>query len=208
MNSDSSSSKPSDMDYQPTSKAVLSILPGQKYDPLQLLTTIVESLESGKTGYVIFQGSFWRAITNTSFTLETGTLVRVVDRQHLTLVVEPVTQEELYQMASQAVKTHLNSVDEAIASKRQDTLDRLNQVDEELEQLKERTRVLEERSSKSKVLPPSINQSKMNSLGIRGDRMIAMTAGGAFLGGTIGLAPGAVIGATAGAIFALLAKVD
>jgi len=35
-----------------------------------------------------------------------------------------------------------------------------------------------------------------------------MTAGGAFLGGTIGLAPGAIIGATAGAIFALLAKVD
>jgi membrane-bound ClpP family serine protease len=208
MNSDSSSSKPSDIDYQTTSKAVVSILPGQKYDPLQLLAKNVESLEPGKAGHVIFQGSFWRAVTNTSFTLQTGTLVRVVDRQNLTLVVEPLTQEGLYGISPQEVKTHLASVDEAIASKRQDTLDRLNQVDEELEQLKERTRVLEERSSKSKVLPPSIKQSKMTSLGIRGDRMIAMTAGGAFLGGTIGLAPGAVIGAAAGAIFALLAKVD
>jgi NfeD-like C-terminal, partner-binding len=201
MNSDSSSSKQSDADYQTTSKAVLSILPGQKYDSSSVLAEITESLEPGITGYIKFQGILWRATTNASFTLEVGTLVRVVDRQHLTLVVEPVTQEELYQIASQAV-------DEALASKRQDTLDRLSQVDEELEQLKERTRVLEERSSESKVLPPSIKQSKKTSLGIRGDRMIAMTAGGAFLGGTIGLAPGAVIGATAGAIFALLAKVD
>jgi hypothetical protein len=36
-------------------------------------------------------------------------------------------------------------------------------------------------------------------LGQRGDRMIAMTAGGAFIGGTIAQAPGAIIGATAGA---------
>jgi NfeD-like C-terminal, partner-binding len=191
MNSDSSSSKQSDTDYQTTPKA-----------------TIVESLEAGKAGYVKFQGCLWRAVTNTSFTLEAGTLVRVVDRQHLTLVVEPLMQEGLYRISPEGIKPYLDSVDEAIASKRQDTLDRLSQVDEELEQLKERTRVLEERSSKSKVLPPSIKQSKMTSLGIRGDRMIAMTAGGAFLGGTVALAPGAVIGAAAGAIFALLAKVD
>jgi hypothetical protein len=38
--------------------------------------------------------------------------------------------------------------------------------------------------------------------------MIAMTAGGAFIGGTIAQAPGAIIGATAGAVFALFAKVD
>jgi len=61
---------------------------------------------------------------------------------------------------------------------------------------------------RSSSLIKSVQLKPKEGLWERGDRMIAMTAGGAFLGGTIGLAPGAIIGATAGAIFALLAKVD
>jgi len=199
MNSDSSSPRQSDTNYQTTPKAVLSLLPGGKYDSLQVLAKILDSLAAGETGYVKFQGSLWKAANNTSFTLDAGTLVRVVDRQNLTLVIEPLTQDELYRISLQEV---------AIAAKSQSAFKRLNQVDAELGQLKEKIRVLEEISHGSKARSPSIHPSKMNNLGMRGDRMIAMTAGGAFLGGTIGLAPGAVIGATAGAIFALLAKVD
>jgi len=57
-----------------------------------------------------------------------------------------------------------------------------------------------------------LNESKkVASIGAgierRGDRLIAMTAGGAFLGGVLAQAPGAIIGASTGAMFALLARV-
>jgi hypothetical protein len=67
----------------------------------------------------------------------------------------------------------------------------------------------EERDNQAeRELVTSSQTTRQGSFGRRGDRMIAMTAGGAFIGGTIAQAPGAIIGATAGAVFALFAKVD
>jgi hypothetical protein len=48
------------------------------------------------------------------------------------------------------------------------------------------------------------NPSKMNQLFQKGDRIIALSSGGAFLGGLIAQVPGSVVGALAGAILGYL----
>jgi membrane protein implicated in regulation of membrane protease activity len=53
-------------------------------------TVIVDPIHPQQAGSVKFMGTWWRARCRQSMGLATGTRVRVVDRENLTLIVEPI----------------------------------------------------------------------------------------------------------------------
>jgi membrane protein implicated in regulation of membrane protease activity len=53
-------------------------------------TVIVDPIAPQQVGSVKFMGIWWRARCRQSMELATGTRVRVVDRENLTLIVEPI----------------------------------------------------------------------------------------------------------------------
>lgn len=53
----------------------------------------------------------------------------------------------------------------------------------------------------STLFTDSSNQSKESDFWEKGDRVVAIIAGGAFLGGTLGQVPGAIVGAVLAAIY-------
>jgi hypothetical protein len=69
-----------------------------------------------------------------------------------------------------------------------------------------KTRETPAKSSKPPGKKPTSDKSDI--MWAKGNRVIAMTAGGAFLGGMVAQAPGSIIGAIAGAVIGLFAKVD
>ena len=73
-------------------KALMQILPtGQEGDPREVQAVVFDELIPANTmGYVKFQGSLWRARCPQQVSLEPGMRVRVLDRQNLTLIVEPI----------------------------------------------------------------------------------------------------------------------
>jgi membrane-bound ClpP family serine protease len=72
----------------------LGLLPlSQDKEGNPLGATVVESITPNVKGYVKFQGVLWRATCLQPITIKPGQIVRVVDRQSLTLIVEPVEVE-------------------------------------------------------------------------------------------------------------------
>jgi membrane protein implicated in regulation of membrane protease activity len=51
---------------------------------------VTQAIAPGRKGQVKFQGSWWTARCSQDITLRPGNLVRVIDRQLITLYVEPV----------------------------------------------------------------------------------------------------------------------
>lgn len=55
---------------------------------------VVKAIEPFRVGRIRFQGSWWSARCNQDITLRPGELVRVVGRQNITLLVEPMPQAQ------------------------------------------------------------------------------------------------------------------
>jgi membrane protein implicated in regulation of membrane protease activity len=71
-------------------RSLMQLLPmGREKDPLEVVAKVVEVIHPNKVGLVMFQGVFWRAQCLYDISLEPGALVKVVDRQKLTLIVIP-----------------------------------------------------------------------------------------------------------------------
>jgi len=77
--------------YGRVTRSLMKILPtGKEEDPREVKATVFDSIPANGIGYVKFQGSIWRAYCKYQITLEAGTSVRVIDRENLTLTVEPL----------------------------------------------------------------------------------------------------------------------
>ena len=77
--------------YGRVTRSLMKILPtGKEEDPREVKATVFNSIPANGIGYVKFQGSIWRAYCKYQITLEAGTSVRVIDRENLTLTVEPL----------------------------------------------------------------------------------------------------------------------
>lgn len=75
--------------FRRVTKALMQILPtGQEGDLREVLAVVFELIPANSLGYIKFQGSLWRARCPQQV-LEPGMLVRVLDRENLTLIVEP-----------------------------------------------------------------------------------------------------------------------
>jgi membrane-bound ClpP family serine protease len=71
----------------------MQVLPlGKEGDPREVEATVFDPIPTNCIGYVKFQGSFWRARCFQQVSLEPGMLVRVIDRENLTLIVEPISR--------------------------------------------------------------------------------------------------------------------
>jgi membrane protein implicated in regulation of membrane protease activity len=66
--------------------------PSAYFADLQRLGTVSEVILPHRCGRVHYQDSWWPAICLENQRLEPDTLVRVIDRQNITLVVEPYQQ--------------------------------------------------------------------------------------------------------------------
>jgi membrane protein implicated in regulation of membrane protease activity len=55
---------------------------------------VVKAIEPFRVGRIRFQGSWWSARCNHDITLQPGELVKVVGRQNITLLVEPMLQAQ------------------------------------------------------------------------------------------------------------------
>ncbi len=74
-------------------RALMQILPAsQEGDPLAVQTVVFELIPANSMGYIKFQGMLWRARCSQQIALEPGMLVRVIDRENLTLIVEPISR--------------------------------------------------------------------------------------------------------------------
>jgi len=79
--------------FQRVTKALMQILPtGQEGDLREVQAVVFELIPANSMGYIKFQGSLWRARCPQQVSLEPGMLVRVLDRQSLTLIVEPIAR--------------------------------------------------------------------------------------------------------------------
>lgn len=77
--------------FRRVTQALMQILPtGQEGNPREVQATVLEPIPANTTGYIKFQGSLWRAWCPQQVSLEPGMRVRVLDRQNLTLIVEPI----------------------------------------------------------------------------------------------------------------------
>jgi membrane protein implicated in regulation of membrane protease activity len=78
-------------------RSLMQLLPmGRENDPLEVLAKVVEVIHPSREGLVKFQGVLWRAQCFYDISLEPGTLVKVVDRQRLTLIVIPTSLDRGY----------------------------------------------------------------------------------------------------------------
>jgi membrane protein implicated in regulation of membrane protease activity len=78
-------------------RSLMQLLPmGREKDPLEVLAKVVEVIHPNKGGLVMFQGVLWRAQCLYEISLEPGTLVKVIDRQKLTLIVIPNSFDRAY----------------------------------------------------------------------------------------------------------------
>jgi membrane protein implicated in regulation of membrane protease activity len=72
-------------------RSLMQLLPtGGEQDPLEVIAKVFEVIRPNEGGLVKFQGALWRAHCPYEISLEPGTLVKVIDRQKLTLVVIPL----------------------------------------------------------------------------------------------------------------------
>jgi membrane-bound ClpP family serine protease len=80
-------------------QSLMQILPfGKKHDPVECLAKVSVAIHPEKGGMVTFQGVEWRAQSTVYFTLEEGKLVRVIDRQKLMLIVEPIRHQDYFKL--------------------------------------------------------------------------------------------------------------
>lgn len=78
-------------------KALMQILPtGRERDLREVLAVVSELIPANSMGYIKFQGSLWRVRCPQKVSLEPGMQVRVLDRQNLTLIVEPIAHYVSY----------------------------------------------------------------------------------------------------------------
>ena len=80
--------------FRRVTASLMQLLPlGKETDPHAFQATVLDFISPNGMGYVKFQGSLWRAYCKQQISLEPDTLVRVTDRQKLTLVVEPISRD-------------------------------------------------------------------------------------------------------------------
>jgi NfeD-like C-terminal, partner-binding len=81
----------------------MQILPfGKKHDPDECLAKVSANIHPEQGGWVTFQGVEWRAQSTVYFPLKKGKLVRVIDRQKLTLIVEPIRTQDYFKLQPNA----------------------------------------------------------------------------------------------------------
>jgi membrane protein implicated in regulation of membrane protease activity len=81
--------------FRRVTRTLMQILPlGWEEDPHEIEAIVFDLIPPHCTGYIKFQGSWWRARCLQQISLEPGTVVRVVDRESLTLIVEPLYHYE------------------------------------------------------------------------------------------------------------------
>jgi membrane protein implicated in regulation of membrane protease activity len=90
--------------FRRVTKALKQILPkGQEGDPREVQAVVFELIPANSMGYIKFQGILWRAWCPQQISLEPGMRVRVLDREHLTLIVEPIAHYVLpFNLTAQA----------------------------------------------------------------------------------------------------------
>jgi membrane protein implicated in regulation of membrane protease activity len=77
--------------FRRVTKALKQILPkGQEGDLHEVQAVVFELIPANSMGYIKFQGILWRARCPQQVSLEPGMRVRVLDRENLTLIVEPI----------------------------------------------------------------------------------------------------------------------
>jgi membrane protein implicated in regulation of membrane protease activity len=82
--------------FRRVTNALMQILPkGQEGDLHEVQAVVFELIPANSTGYIKFQGILWRARCLQQISLEPGMRVRVFDREHLTLIVEPLDRYAL-----------------------------------------------------------------------------------------------------------------
>lgn len=71
----------------------IKVLPtSEEGNPREVEARVFDSIPAAGTGYIKFQGTFWRARCFQQVSLEPGMLVKVIDRENLTLIVEPIAR--------------------------------------------------------------------------------------------------------------------
>jgi membrane-bound ClpP family serine protease len=79
--------------FQRVTRARTQVLPtGKKGHLPKVEATVFDPIPANCMGYIKFQGIFWRAQCFQAVNLEPGMLVRVLDRENLTLIVEPIAR--------------------------------------------------------------------------------------------------------------------
>jgi membrane protein implicated in regulation of membrane protease activity len=79
--------------FRRVTATLMQLLPlGKEEDLCETQGTVFDLIPPNCIGYIKFQGSFWRARCLEQVSLEPGTLVRAIDREGLTLIVEPISR--------------------------------------------------------------------------------------------------------------------
>lgn len=79
--------------FQGVTRGRVKVLPtGKEGNPREVEATVFDLIPPNCMGYIKFQGRFWRARCFQQVSLEPGMLVRVIDRENLTLIVKPISR--------------------------------------------------------------------------------------------------------------------
>jgi membrane protein implicated in regulation of membrane protease activity len=78
--------------FRRVTETLMQLLPLGSEDSYKFQGTVFDLITPDCAGYIKFRGSLWRARCLQQVSLEPGTLVRAIDRQGLTLIVEPISR--------------------------------------------------------------------------------------------------------------------
>jgi membrane-bound ClpP family serine protease len=79
--------------FRRVTNALMQILPkGQEGNLREVQAVVSELIPANSVGYIKFQGILWRVWCPQQVSLEPGMRVRVLDRENLTLIVEPIAR--------------------------------------------------------------------------------------------------------------------
>jgi membrane protein implicated in regulation of membrane protease activity len=79
--------------FRRVTETLMQLLPlGSEEGSYKFQGTVFDQIAPDCAGYIKFQGSLWRARCLEQVSLEPGTLVRAIDREGLTLIVEPISR--------------------------------------------------------------------------------------------------------------------
>jgi membrane protein implicated in regulation of membrane protease activity len=79
--------------FRRVTETLLQLLPkGSDENSYKFQGIVFDLIAPDCAGYIKFQGSLWRARCLHQVSLEPGTLVRAIDRDGLTLIVEPISR--------------------------------------------------------------------------------------------------------------------
>jgi len=186
-------------------------------ETIQPIAEAQDPIRPDMPGSISFAGRVWSAISLQA-NISAGSRVVIIGKKESTLIVEPISHLGLHQFSQTKIPESSSSflaekdksipTDSVLIGSNEDDFDKPGDDWIPLDSVMSPFRIIHLVDPKSKDMPVQKGRPRNPNRYFqgKGERVIAFSSGGAFLGGMIAQIPGAVVGALLAVVFAAVYK--